>query len=162
MQPHSRVHLNPVLGRGVSISGMARKVTPITDEKLEVARRIRLCMAAAGMTEQRELARYMSVSDPTVHDWVTGEVTPRTHRLRKIAALGGETLDWILGRDEMEPQISRKLTRLAEIIGCDRLTYLDELGADELREMIDRHELERQRQHRRDRASWKTRASSGT
>ena len=63
----------------------------------------------------------------------------------------GARVDWILGIDEMgrNRSLSELLMRLVDRAGQDRLDYLDDLPEDELRELIDQHELSRARRKRR-------------
>jgi len=119
-----------------------------TPESAERARRLRILLAQHRMLPT-DLARLLNVSDPTVHGYVTGYGTPRPHRLVEIAEKLDESVDWLLGRDKMGSFLSGKLARLAEILGPDRIDYLNALSEEELRELVDEHELERARRLRR-------------
>lgn len=102
---------------------------------------------------QRDLAKKMGVSDTTVHQWVTAAVTPRSQRLRALAALFNERPDFFLPAGDDDAlggrALSHKLLRLAEVLGPDRIDYLDALGAAELCDLVDDHELRRSREARR-------------
>lgn len=145
MQPRSQSALNAERHRGVTLRRVApKKAGPPNPE---FGRRLSAAMDHAGLL-QKDLVRELGVSAPTVSDYMSGKGTPRPHRLRRIAELVNETIDWLLGKDTMERGLSSKLLRLYETIGRERIDYLDELSADELREMVDRHELARSRSRR--------------
>lgn len=122
----------------------AKNPNPVFAENLKAA------LDHAGLM-QTDLARLLAISDATVSQYVSGEVTPRPHRLRQIASIVHATVDWLLGQGEMERGLQHKLLRIYSTIGRERLDYLDEMDAAELREMIDRHELEATRRRRRSR-----------
>ena len=129
---------------------MTGKRAAATPEKLETARRLCAAMKYAGVT-QDQLAKAMNVSNPTAHQWMTGAVTPRPHRLEGIAKLVNVGVGWLLLQDDMDRPLTNKLLRIFEAIGRDRLDYLDSLASDELRDLIDAHELARGRTRRRQR-----------
>jgi transcriptional regulator with XRE-family HTH domain len=150
MQGRIRFPLNAEQSQGVSISRMPKRAAP-TPERDEFARKLRVLLDHWRMS-QRDLAKHMGVSDTTVHQWVTALVTPRSQRLRKLAALFNEQPDFFLPGDDEAlggRALSHKLLRLAEAIGPDRLDYLDSLAADELCALVDDHELRRSREARR-------------
>lgn len=155
MQGRFRFPLNAKHRRGVSIPAMPKRAAP-TPQRAEFARRLKALLDHWRM-DQRELAKQMGVSDTTIHQWVTGAVMPRVQRLRKLAALFNERPDFFLPGEDADGDtdplggraLSHKLLRLSDAIGPDRLDYLDSLSVDDLRALVDEHELRRSREARR-------------
>lgn len=148
MQERSLPTLNDEQVRGFRLIGVSKKRAEPSVDKLETARRLRAAMDHAGINQDR-LAKAIGVANPTAHEWMTGAVTPRPHRLQKIAKLVGADVGWLLLQDDMDRTLSGKLLRLYEIVGRDRIDYLDSLSDEELRDLVDAHELTRARQTRR-------------
>lgn len=126
-----------------------RRTKARTGDSIETGRRISLALDHAGRN-QKDLADALHVSNPTVHDWVTGEVTPRPHRLVGIAEYTGTSVDYLLLRDEkMDRDVASKLTRIGLELGRDRIDHLSDLPGTELRRLVDEHELQWHRERTR-------------
>ena len=163
MQERTRAALNAEKRRRVSLCGMGkRKTLPATPERIERGKRIALALEDAGKL-QTDLAAELGVSNPTVHDWVSGTVTPRPHRLVEIGRFLHCSVDWLLLKDdEMEFDVASNLTRFGLAIGREGLEFIGELSADEQREMVERYEvhLARRKRTRRRAESAKTLAKT--
>jgi len=73
---------------------------------------------------QIDLARDMQVTQGTVCKWETGERTPETRTLKKLADYFGVSADYLLGNDE-NPDFVVHARHLSEIPQEDRKQLID-------------------------------------
>lgn len=103
--------------------------------------RIREAREAAGMT-QNELAARLGINNVTLSGYETGKHDPKSETLVKIAKICNTTTDFLLGREDMKPEVVEFLyiSRPSGDESLDELRkqlhdYIDSLSDDELRAM---------------------------
>lgn len=67
--------------------------------------RFRECREASGLT-QKYVALTLGVKGPSVSNWESGKTTPTTENIAALAKLYNVSVDYLLGRDEGQSQIS--------------------------------------------------------
>ena len=67
--------------------------------KIIVAERIRELMKVEGIS-QYALAKKLGISQSTICNWLNGKKEPSIESLWKLADFFGETIDYIVGREE--------------------------------------------------------------
>ena len=65
--------------------------------------RFRECREASGLT-QKYVALTLGVKGPSVSNWESGKTTPTTDNVAALAKLYNVSVDYLLGRDEGQPQ----------------------------------------------------------
>lgn len=65
--------------------------------------RFRECREASGLT-QKYVALTLGVKGPSVSNWESGKTTPTTENIAALAKLYNVSVDYLLGRDEEQPQ----------------------------------------------------------
>lgn len=65
--------------------------------------RFRECREASGLT-QKYVALTLGVKGPSVSNWESGKTTPTTENVAALAKLYNVSVDYLLGRDEGQPQ----------------------------------------------------------
>jgi transcriptional regulator with XRE-family HTH domain len=69
--------------------------------------RFRECREASGLT-QKYVALTLGVKGPSVSNWESGKTTPTTENVAALAKLYNVSVDYLLGRDEGQPQTAPK------------------------------------------------------
>lgn len=69
--------------------------------------RFRECREASGLT-QKYVALTLGVKGPSVSNWESGKTTPTTENIAALAKLYNVSVDYLLGRDEEQPQAAPK------------------------------------------------------
>lgn len=69
--------------------------------------RFRECREASGLT-QKYVALTLGVKGPSVSNWESGKTTPTTENVAALAKLYNVSVDYLLGRDEEQPQAAPK------------------------------------------------------
>lgn len=69
--------------------------------------RFRECREASGLT-QKYVALTLGVKGPSVSNWESGKTTPTTENVAALAKLYNVSVDYLLGRDEGQPQPAPK------------------------------------------------------
>lgn len=67
--------------------------------KITVAERIRELMKVEGIS-QYALAKELGISQSTICNWLNGKKEPSIESLWKIADFFGETIDYVVGRED--------------------------------------------------------------
>ena len=67
--------------------------------KIIVAERIRELMKVEGIS-QYALAKELGISQSTICNWLNGKKEPSSESLWKIADFFGETIDYVVGRED--------------------------------------------------------------
>jgi len=67
--------------------------------KIIVAERIRELMKVEGIS-QYALAKELGISQSTICNWLNGKKEPSIESLWKIADFFGETIDYVVGRED--------------------------------------------------------------
>ena len=65
--------------------------------------RFKECREASGLT-QKYVAFTLGITSPSVSNWESGKTTPTTENVAALAKLYGVSVDYLLGRDEAQPQ----------------------------------------------------------
>lgn len=69
--------------------------------------RFRECREASGLT-QKYVALTLGVKGPSVSNWESGKTTPTTENVAALAKMYNVSVDYLLGRDEGQPQAAPK------------------------------------------------------
>ncbi len=72
--------------------------------------RFRECREASGLT-QKYVALTLGVKGPSVSNWESGKTTPTTENVAALAKLYNVSVDYLLGRDEEQPQAVEDVER---------------------------------------------------
>ena len=96
--------------------------------------RFRECREASGLT-QKYVALTLGVKGPSVSNWESGKTTPTTENVAALAKLYNVSVDYLLGRDEEQPQAVEDVERQRYV---SKLTEYTPAQLKELRDLAAR------------------------
>lgn len=76
---------------------------------------------------QRDLAERLGVSQPAISAWESERERPSGGMLLRIAAVLGESLDFLIGSDAVPRELESLVDRLADRLDADELEHLSAL-----------------------------------
>ena len=85
--------------------------------------RLRELRLKRGMT-QKYVALTLGVKGPSVSNWESGKTTPTTENVAALAKLYNVSVDYLLGRDEEQPQAVEDVERQRYVSKLKELTDL--------------------------------------
>lgn len=135
--------LNDVLDRGVSLSCVASKRRKVPPDP-EIARRIRRALEHHGVSAA-ELARRIGVTPAAVSQILSSTTAPSDETGIAIGDALGDDWEWLLNRRlSGKSGLGALIGNLYDRLGDDRIRYLESLGTQELRDLIDVHRAGKQ------------------
>lgn len=99
--------------------------------------RIRECRINSKLS-QKYVAMTLDVAGPSVSNWESGKTQPTPDNLKRLAALFGVTVDYLLGNDEMEqiPETKKEPAPMSEP-RMRLMNELDDLEDHEVQRVLD-------------------------